>query len=114
MMKFMGPDTGAKGHLFALILGSATAGPLYGAFPVSAVLCKKGVTFENIMIFIGAWSTTKIPMFLFEIKSLGLRFAIARMCIDIPGIIIMAFIVKKMMKQNEIESMKEHLEQMDQ
>ncbi|MDD4614910.1 MAG: permease, partial [Caldisericia bacterium] len=104
MMKFMGVQTGMKGHLFALILGSATAGPLYGAFPVAAVLSRKGVSFVNIMIFIGAWSTTKIPMLLFEIESLGLRFALTRLCIDIPGIILIAFILQKMLKNTEIES----------
>ncbi|MDD4029341.1 MAG: permease [Caldisericia bacterium] len=114
MMKFMGPQTGMKGHLFALILGSATAGPLYGAFPVAAVLSRKGVSFVNIMIFIGAWSTTKIPMLLFEIESLGLRFALTRLCIDIPGIILIAFILQKMLQNTEIESLQSTLDTIDQ
>jgi len=114
MMKFMGPQTGLKGHLFALILGSATAGPLYGAFPVAAVLSRKGVSFVNIMIFIGAWSTTKIPMLLFEIESLGLRFALTRLCIDIPGIIVIAYVLRKTMKNNEIDDVQSNLDRIDQ
>jgi uncharacterized membrane protein YraQ (UPF0718 family) len=77
LMKFMGPGSGLKGPIIAFAVGSAAAGPLYGAFPVAAVLMKKGASFSNILIFIGAWSTTKIPMLLFEMKALGFRFALA-------------------------------------
>ena len=34
MVKFMGEGSGLKGILLALFIGSAAAGPLYGAFPV--------------------------------------------------------------------------------
>jgi len=64
---------------------------------------EKGVKFMNLLIFIGAWSTTKIPMFLFEMAALGTRFAIARLLIDIPGIIIIAFILSKMVSKKEVE-----------
>jgi uncharacterized membrane protein YraQ (UPF0718 family) len=68
MTKFMGEGSGLKGILLAMFIGSAAAGPLYGAFPVAAVFMKKGVSLKNILIFIGAWSTTKIPLILFEPK----------------------------------------------
>jgi len=61
MMTHIGDKSGIKGILLALFLGSAAAGPLYGAFPVAAILMKKGAKFSNVLIFIGAWSTTKIP-----------------------------------------------------
>lgn len=41
----------------------------------------------------GAWSTTKIPMLLFEISALGARFALLRLAISIPGIIIIAYAI---------------------
>ena len=104
MIQFMGEKAGIKGILLAFFLGSAAAGPLYGAFPVAAVLMKKGARFSNVMMFIGAWSTTKIPMFLFEMASLGKTFAFTRLLVDIPGIIIIAFIIEKMMKKEEIEN----------
>ena len=40
MMRFMGPGSGTKGIILAFLLGSFAAGPLYGAFPGSAVLMK--------------------------------------------------------------------------
>jgi uncharacterized membrane protein YraQ (UPF0718 family) len=105
MVKYMGEGSGIKGVLLAIFIGSAAAGPLYGAFPVAAVFMKKGVKFMNILIFIGAWSTTKIPMFLFEIASLGTKFAVTRLLIDIPGIILIAFIISKFVSKKEVEEL---------
>jgi len=105
MVKFMGEKSGLKGILLALFIGSAAAGPLYGAFPVAAVFMKKGVKFTNILIFLGAWSTTKIPMFLFEVASLGPVFAITRLLIDIPGIIIIAYLLAALMPKAEVEEL---------
>ena len=103
MMKFMGPGSGIKGPLLAFAVGSVAAGPLYGAFPVAAVLMKKGASFPNILIFIGAWSTTKIPMLLFEMKALGFRFALARLAIDIPGIVLIALALKAVVPKEEVD-----------
>ncbi len=105
MIRYMGEGSGLKGILLSIFIGSAAAGPLYGAFPVAAVFMKKGVKFSNILIFLGAWSTTKIPMFLFEIGSLGVRFAITRLLIDIPGIIIIAYFINRMLSKKEIDEM---------
>lgn len=101
IVNHMGEDSGIRGIILAILLGSAAAGPLYGAFPVAAVFMKKGVKLTNIFIFIGAWSTTKIPMFMFEMSSLGAPFAIGRLLIDIPGIIIMAYILSGMLSKEE-------------
>lgn len=103
MMKLMGPDSGIKGPLIGFALGSAAAGPLYGAFPVAAILMKKGAGFANILIFIGAWSTTKIPMLLFEMKALGFRFALSRLFIDVAGILLIAWALKAAVPQKEVD-----------
>jgi uncharacterized membrane protein YraQ (UPF0718 family) len=103
MMRFMGPGSGVKGGILAFLLGSFAAGPLYGAFPVAAVLMKKGAGFSNIMIFIGAWSTTKVPMLLFESSALGVRFALSRLAIDIVGIIVIAMAINALLPETEID-----------
>lgn len=105
MMKYMGPGSGIKGGALAFLLGSFAAGPLYGAFPVAAVLMKKGASFVNIMILIGAWSTTKIPMLLFEMSALGVRFALSRLSIDIVGIIIIAIAITRSLAEKEIHKL---------
>jgi uncharacterized membrane protein YraQ (UPF0718 family) len=112
MMTHIGDKSGIKGILLALFLGSAAAGPLYGAFPVAAILMKKGAKFSNVLIFIGAWSTTKIPMLLFEMASLGKAFALTRLIVDIHGIIIIAMLIEKIMKKDEIEKIYEEAAKM--
>ncbi|MEZ4628649.1 MAG: permease [Eubacteriales bacterium] len=62
MMKYTGKGSGVKGVLIAFLLGSAAAGPLYAAFPFAGIMLKKGSSLTNVLIFIGAWSTTKIPL----------------------------------------------------
>lgn len=102
MVKYMGEGSGLKGIFLAFLIGSAAAGPLYGAFPVAAVLMKKGAKLTNVLIFIGAWSTTKIPMLLFEMTSLGTGFALTRLLVDIPGIILIAYLLKTQVSEEEV------------
>ncbi len=102
MIKYMGEEAGLKGIALAIFLGSAAAGPLYGAFPIAAVFMKKGAKFSNVLIFIGAWSTTKIPMFLFELSSLGAEFALTRLAMSLIGILFIAYIVNRLMDEKEI------------
>ncbi len=102
MVRLMGEKSGILGIILAFIAGSCAAGPVYGAFPVAAVLMKKGVKFTNILIFIGTWSCAKVGMVLFEIASLGAKFAFARLLIDIPGIIIMAFLISHIIPEKEL------------
>ena len=103
MVRFMGPGSGTKGTVLSILLGSAAAGPLYGAFPIAGVFMRKGVSFFNVVVFIGAWSTTKIPMFLFELSSLGAKFAVTRLLIDIPGILLIGLILDRALPIKEKE-----------
>lgn len=103
MVKFMGEGSGLKGIIISFLLGSVAAGPLYASFPVAQVFIGKGAKFSNILIFIGAWSTTKIPLMLFEASSLGARFTIIRFLLNLPVILIIAFGVEKLMKKEEID-----------
>ncbi|NLO34915.1 MAG: permease [Clostridiaceae bacterium] len=105
MIRFLGEGSGLKGVLIAITLGSAAAGPLYGAFPVAVILMKKGAKFANILLFIGAWSTTKIPMLLFEISSMGLRFAMTRLAVSLTGIFVIAFVVERVLGRQAIDAL---------
>lgn len=102
MIKFMGEKSGIVGVMLAFLLGSAAAGPLYAAFPVAVVLLKKGSKFSNVLIMIGAWSTTKIPLLLFEASSMGIKFMIVRFILDVFGIAIIAFTTEKLLTKEEI------------
>lgn len=95
MMKYIGRGSGLKGILIAFVLGSAAAGPLYAAFPVAGIMLKKGSSLFNVFIFIGAWSTTKIPMLTFEAANLGFAFTLTRLALSIAGILIIAAATEK-------------------
>jgi len=101
IIKLMGEKSGALGIFLSIALGSFSAGPLYAAFPVAMVLKNKGCKFSNILLFVCAWSTTKIPMLLFEGSSMGWAFMLTRLSINIPGIIIVAYIVEKLTYNKE-------------
>ena len=102
MMKYMGDKSGIKGVAIAMMIGSIAAGPMYAAFPFTTVLLKKGVKFSNIIIFMNAWCVTKISTLMFEFSSLGYKFTLARLIINIPGVIIMGYIVQALMPKDEI------------
>lgn len=101
MVKYMGAGSGLIGVLLAFFIGSAAAGPLYGAFPVAGVLLKKGSKLSNVFIMMGAWSTTKIPLLLFEASAMGLRFTVLRFLLDIVGIAVIAYFTEKVLSVEE-------------
>lgn len=103
IIKLMGEKSGLLGISLALALGSFAAGPLYAAFPVAAALVNKGSRFSNILIFISAWATIKIPMLLFEAGSMGWEFMLTRLLINLPGIILMAYIMEIIISDKEKE-----------
>lgn len=95
IMRYMGPGSGTRGAILAYVLGSCAAGPLYVAFPIAGMLIKKGSSLFNIFIFIGAWSTTKLPMILFEASSIGLKYTVLRLILNTIGIVVIAHILER-------------------
>lgn len=112
MIKYMGHGSGIKGTLIAFIMGSAAAGPLYAAFPIAGTLLKKGARLFNVFVFVGAWSTTKIPMILFETSNLGWQYMLTRLVCNIIGIIIIAFVLEKVTPKDEKEAIYKRAEGM--
>lgn len=105
MMRYMGEGSGIKGATLAFLLGSAAAGPLYAAFPIAVVLCKKGAKLSNVFLFIGAWATTKLPLLLFEAANLGARYMLIRFAFNVVGITLIAFLLEKSLKKEDIEEL---------
>lgn len=103
MVKYMGEGSRIVGVLLAALIGSAAAGPLYAAFPVAGLLLRKGSKLSNVFIMLGAWSTTKIPLILFEASALGLKFMLVRLGMDLIGIAVIACFVEKMLSKEEKE-----------
>jgi uncharacterized membrane protein YraQ (UPF0718 family) len=92
--RHIGPGSGFSGTFWVILLAMLQAGPLYGAFPVAYLLWKKGCGVRNIFIYLGAFSTMKIPMLTFEIGFLGLKFSLLRTLFTLPVFIAIGYIME--------------------
>ncbi|MDR3543978.1 MAG: permease [Desulfosporosinus sp.] len=102
LIKYMGHGSGATGLLIAFVLGTVAAGPLYVAFPMGILLLKKGAKLSNVIFFLGVWSSTKLPVVLFEVASLGVNFTLIHIAITIPLYILIAFYIEKSVSKEAI------------
>jgi len=114
MVKYMGKDSGIVGILLGFFLGSAAAGPLYGAFPVAAVFLNKGSRLANVWIIVGAWASMKIPLLLFEVSSMGIKFTLIRFVMDVLGVLIIAFALEKILTDEDERQIYELAKKMSQ
>lgn len=104
--KHIGKNSGAKGILFAIFLAMLQAGPIYGAFPITYVLYKKGASPRNIFIYLGAFSSLKLPMLGMELNYLGPKFTLVHTLVSLPlfvmgGFLMEAYVKNKDFKVNE-------------
>ena len=93
---YLGHKSGLMGTVLAILLGTVAAGPLFAAFPIAKSLSEKGVRTANTVIFLGSWATIKIPMFLMECSFLGVRFAVLRLIITLPFILLIGFLIERL------------------
>lgn len=99
----MGQQSGWIGVVASGVIGSITLMIAFVTFPVAQILLKNGSKFSNVLIFIGAWSTTKIPLLLFEGSALGWKFTGLRFVINIFGIALIAYATEKLLSNKEKE-----------
>lgn len=98
VVKYLGGTSGIRGIFLAILFGALPTGPLYVAFPVAAVLIKKGAKISNIIIFLSAWACIKIPQEMVEFQFLGLKFMAARLILTIIFVVIMGLSIEKMIE----------------
>jgi len=101
--KHIGKESGIKGTILVILLAMLQVGPLYGAFPVAYLLWKKGASIKNIFIYLGAYSTIKIPMLTFEIGLLGLKFSLFRTVFTLPVFILIGYLMEEYLKDKNFE-----------
>ncbi|BDR66496.1 hypothetical protein K144316041_07060 [Clostridium tetani] len=102
IIKGFGEGSGFKGSILSFILGSFSAGPIYAAFPVCKMLLKKGASISNIVIILSSWAVVKVPMLANEAKFLGFKFMGIRWILTTISIFIMAYIMSKLINNNDI------------
>lgn len=103
VQKHIGKSSGIKGIIYVVLFAFIQAGPLYGVFPVTYLMWKKGSSATNIFIFLAATSTARIPMLAFEIGFLGIKFSLLRIAITLPIFIVVGIIMGKYFEKNNLE-----------
>ncbi len=103
IQRHIGQDSGIKGIAIVVLLAMLQAGPLYGAFPVAYMLWKKGASIKNIFIYLGAFTSLKIPMLGIEIAYLGIRFTLARTLVSLPLFIGIGYLMEWYLKDKNFE-----------
>jgi uncharacterized membrane protein YraQ (UPF0718 family) len=98
IQRHIGPGSGVKGILLVILLAMLQAGPLYGAFPVAYMLWKKGASIRNIFIYLGAFTSLKIPMLGIEIAYLGIQFTLVRTIVSLPLFIGIGYLMEWYLK----------------
>ncbi|MDZ7371961.1 MAG: permease, partial [candidate division KSB1 bacterium] len=98
VVKYIGERSGVRGTVIVILFAMLQAGPLYVAFPIAHLLLKKGISLRNVFIYLGAFSTLKIPMLTFEMTFLGVRFSLLRTAITIPVFILIAVLMENYAK----------------
>ncbi len=91
----MGTKSVFAGYFWAVLLAGFTVGGLYVAFPVAYSLYKKKARLSVIFTYINAAAIFRIPMTVFEISSLGLKFSLIRLLLSLPLIIVFSIILEK-------------------
>jgi uncharacterized membrane protein YraQ (UPF0718 family) len=103
IQKHIGKESGIKGIVLVVLLAMLQAGPLYGAFPVAYLLFKKGAGIRNIFIYLGAFSSMKIPMLGIEIGYLGIEFSLVRTLVSLPLFIGIGYFMEWYLKNRRFE-----------
>jgi uncharacterized membrane protein YraQ (UPF0718 family) len=101
--RHIGQESGIKGIFLVVFLAMLQAGPLYGAFPVAYILYKKGASIKNIFIYLGAFSSLKIPMLGIEIGYLGIKFTIVRTLVSLPLFILIGYFMEWYLKNKNFK-----------
>ncbi len=101
--KYLGEESGIRGKVLAVFLGTLPAGPMYVAFPLAAELLRKKASISNIIIFLGVWASMKIPQIGVEIKFIGLKFAFLRFIFTLFSVVIIGIIIERAMDRENIK-----------
>jgi len=101
--KYLGKNSGFKGILLSIFLGTLPTGPLYIAFPIAAELLRKKARISNVLIFLGVWASLKIPQISVEIKFLGVKFAAIRFIFTLISIIIIGYLIEMIVEKSEVK-----------
>jgi len=101
--RHLGEESGAKGYFWGMVLSSITVGGVFVAFPVAYSLHKKGAGFGVIFTYIGASAVCRIPMNLFELSFMGIKFTVIRLAVSLPLVVLSSVLLGRYLKKQNYE-----------
>jgi len=102
LIRYMGEHAGIYGIFFTLLLATVAAGPLYIAFPIAVLLLKKGASVRYIVFFLGAWSTVKLPVLVYEFTSFGSKFTLIHIFLGLGFYYVTGILFEKIYDQRKL------------
>ncbi|WDV46851.1 permease [Clostridiaceae bacterium M8S5] len=96
--KHLGESSGIEGYIWAILLSTTTVGGIFTTLPLAHALYKKGARLNVVITYLGAASVCRIPMTVFEISFIGLKFSIIRWLVSLPLVILIAIFIEKVFK----------------
>jgi uncharacterized membrane protein YraQ (UPF0718 family) len=90
--RYFGKDSGVRGQVASVLMGSLSAGPIYAAFPLAQSLLQKGASLANILIIISSWAVIKVPMLFVEARFFGFKFTLTRYLLTLPAILVIGIL----------------------
>lgn len=112
MVQYMGANAGWKGIGLGLLLSAVAAGPLYVAFPVAALLLRKGARIAYVLFFLGAFNTAKLPVVLYETISLGTTFTLVHISVNLVLFLVSAYVIEKLITHDQQRALYEQAKAM--
>jgi len=91
--KHFGEKSGIRGYTWAVLLAGTTVGGLYVAFPVAYSLYGKGAKLSVILTYVGASAICRVPMAIFEVSFLGIKFTAIRLFVSLTLVIVTSILL---------------------
>ena len=107
MIKLMGENSGIKGMVIAFLVAAFSAGPTIAAFPIAAMMLKKGAKYTNVLFFVMVWSSLKLPIVIFQITTIGLTLTLIINLTMLAVFVLGAIVANKVFTQSEVEELEE-------
>ncbi len=101
--RHLGVESGLRAHLWSALLAGTAVGGLVVAFPVAAVLRRKGARMAVVLSYVGASGVVRVPMTLFEMSFLGVEFTLVRYAIAVPLLIVSAELLGSSLERRRFE-----------
>lgn len=92
VMAFVGKGNKALSILSSAVFGTIVMGPVSSAYPLGALLLKKGATITATAIFLNSWVMVGFVTMPYEISVFGKRFTLTRNILAFIGAIVIGIL----------------------